>query len=268
MPSLLSPKPPKRLSSGTRHTTGNVNSATPDEDELTHSYSSVAKHMGKNEVVIRTIDLGGDKLSHLLGGAVEKNPELGWRAVRMALDRKDVFTTQLRALLRTIAAFPESDVKILFPMISGLKELRDAKGLLYEMRDSLVSQGVKLPEKLNIGAMIEVPSAALSVEILAEEVDFFSIGSNDLVQYTLAVDRTNSRVAHLYQPLNPAVLRLLSEVVEYSAKCKKPLSICGELAGDSRYTILLLGLGLTSFSMNSTLIPGLSRLFAGFPSVT
>lgn len=233
----------------------------PTENELFSAYSTVVKRMGKSEVTIRTIDLGGDKISHLVGGtSSEKNPELGWRAVRMALDRQDIFKTQLRAILRAISSVQDSNAKILFPMISSVTEIRKAKEVLSETAEQLRKEGASISEKIPIGAMIEVPSAAISAEILLREVDFFSIGSNDLIQYTLAVDRTNSRVAHLYQPLNPAVLKLIADVVRISDRNKKRVSICGELAGDTRYTILLLGLGLKELSMNSIFIPRVKEI--------
>jgi phosphoenolpyruvate-protein phosphotransferase (PTS system enzyme I) len=242
----------------------------PTEDELTAAYLGVVRQLGQRPVVIRTIDLGGDKISHLVGATQEKNPELGWRAVRMALDRTDIFRTQLRAILRTVTGAEHNNVKVLFPMISNLKELRQAKELLAEVATELRREGLAVPEKISTGAMIEVPSAALTVDKLAPEIDFLSIGSNDLVQYTLAVDRTNSRVAHLYQPLNPAVLRLIAEVVATADRLEKPVCICGELAGDSRYTLLLLGLGLRELSMNAMFIPRVKEIVrkASLPEIS
>jgi len=232
----------------------------PTEEELLEIYSSVAERLKELELVIRTIDLGGDKIPHLLGPSVEKNPELGWRAVRMSLDRIDVFKTQLRAIVKTVATKKCEKIKILFPMISNMDELRRSKAILAEVCAELKKEGINVPAKIPIGAMIEVPSAALMSAKIAKEVDFLSIGSNDLVQYTLAVDRTNSKVAHLYQPTNPAVLRLLSEVIQTAKQFGKPVSICGELAGDSRYTLLLLGLGLQELSMNAIFIPKVKQI--------
>ncbi len=232
----------------------------PSEKELTDIYWSVVQRINGSEIVIRTIDLGGDKISHLVGNPNEKNPELGWRAVRMSLDRLDIFRTQLRAILKTASRSPHGNVKILFPMISNLGEIRRSKEFLTEVKNELISEGVQVPENLKIGAMIEIPSAAILSERIAREVDFLSIGSNDLVQYTLAVDRTNSKVAHLYQPTNPAVLKLLRDVVLSGEKWNKSVSICGELAGDWRYTVLLLGLGLKELSMNPIFIPKVKRI--------
>ncbi|HNV72004.1 MAG TPA: phosphoenolpyruvate--protein phosphotransferase, partial [Candidatus Ozemobacteraceae bacterium] len=232
----------------------------PTEDELIEIYTSVMSRLGNSEVVIRTIDLGGDKISHLVNQPAEKNPELGWRAVRLSLDRLDIFRTQLRAILRTAATIGRQQAKILFPMISNLGELRRSQAFLHEVCDELKKEGVAIPTRILIGAMIEVPSAAILADKIAREVDFLSIGSNDLVQYTLAVDRTNSKVAHLYQPANPAVLRLLHQVIQAAEKNGKPLSICGELAGDSRYTLMLLGLGLRELSMNSVFIPRVKQV--------
>lgn len=232
----------------------------PTEDELLDIYWSVVERLGNADVVIRTIDLGGDKIPYLVGQSTEKNPELGWRAVRMALDLTDMFKTQLRAILRTCARSGRGNVRVLFPMISNLGELRRAKELLNETAEELRQAGVAIPDKIPVGTMIEVPSAALMAGRLVREVDFLSIGSNDLIQYTLAVDRTNSKVAHLYQPANPAVLRLIHEVVEAGASAGKDVSLCGELAGDSRYTVLLLGLGLRMFSMNAVFIPRVKQI--------
>ncbi|HOY68645.1 MAG TPA: phosphoenolpyruvate--protein phosphotransferase [Candidatus Ozemobacteraceae bacterium] len=232
----------------------------PTEDELFDIYWSVVERLGDAEVVIRTIDLGGDKIPYLVGQSTEKNPELGWRAVRMALDLTDMFKTQLRAILRTCAKSGRGNVRVLFPMISNLSELRRARGLLNETAAELKQAGLAVPDAIPVGTMIEVPSAALMAGRLVREVDFLSIGSNDLIQYTLAVDRTNSKVAHLYQPANPAVLRLIREVVQAGATAGKAVSLCGELAGDSRYTALLLGLGLREFSMNAVFIPRVKQI--------
>ncbi|HNW33888.1 MAG TPA: phosphoenolpyruvate--protein phosphotransferase, partial [Candidatus Ozemobacteraceae bacterium] len=232
----------------------------PTEDELFDIYWSVVERLGNADVVIRTIDLGGDKIPYLVGQSIEKNPELGWRAVRMALDLTDMFKTQLRAILRTCAKSGRGNVRVLFPMISNLGELRRAKYLLEETATELRAAGLVIPERIPVGTMIEVPSAALMAGRLVREVDFLSIGSNDLIQYTLAVDRTNSKVAHLYQPANPAVLRLIKEVVDAGAAAEKGVSLCGELAGDSRYTVLLLGMGLREFSMNAVFIPRVKQI--------
>lgn len=232
----------------------------PTEKELFDTYSSVITRLTDKNVAIRTIDIGGDKISHLLGDTVERNPELGWRAVRMSLDCEEVFRTQLRAILRASGKASLGLVKVLFPMISNLSELRRAKALLAAEHESLIQSGAAVPESIQVGIMIEIPSAALMADKFAREVDFFSIGSNDLVQYTLAVDRTNSKVSHLYQPANPAVINLIHQVIKVGKLHNVEVSLCGEMAGDSRYTILLLGLGLRNLSMNAILIPTIKQI--------
>ena len=232
----------------------------PTEKELVTSYSNVISRLNGSPVVIRTIDIGGDKISHLMGNALERNPELGWRAVRMALDCEDVFCTQLRAILIASSMAAPNQVKLLFPMISNLEELRKTKALLRKVaKDLRVSENVDV-KQIDIGIMVEVPSVALMAEIFAKEVDFFSIGSNDLVQYTLAVDRTNSKVSHLYQPTNPAILRLIHNVVNVASNSNIGVSLCGEIAGDPKYTLLLLGLGLRELSMNAVLLPTIKEI--------
>lgn len=232
----------------------------PTENELTDCYSSVISKLGDRDIVIRTIDIGGDKISHLMGNSMERNPELGWRAVRMALDCEEVFCTQLRAILKSAGKAMEHQVSILFPMISNISELRKVKKLLAKVHGELISSGEPVPEKIRTGIMVEIPSVALLADRFAKEVDFFSIGSNDLVQYTLAVDRTNSKISHLYQPANPAVMRLISEVVEVGLAHNIDVSLCGEMAGDIRYTVLLIGLGLRELSMNAVLIPSIKQI--------
>jgi phosphotransferase system enzyme I (PtsI) len=232
----------------------------PTETELTDCYNSVIAKLGNKKIVIRTIDIGGDKISHLIGNSIERNPELGWRAVRMALDCEEVFRTQLRAILKASGKAQINQVSVLFPMISNLTELRKVKTLLNEEHEALISSGQAVAQNVRTGIMVEIPSVALLSEKFAREVDFFSIGSNDLVQYTLAVDRTNSKVSHLYQPANPAVIKLISEVVKTGQKCNVDVSLCGEMAGDIKYTVLLLGLGLKELSMNAVLIPSVKQI--------
>ncbi len=232
----------------------------PTENELSDCYNSVISKLENRSVVIRTIDIGGDKISHLMGNSLERNPELGWRAVRMAMDCEEIFCTQLRAILKAAGNAANNQVSILFPMISNISELRKVKGLLFREQESMIHAGIPVPERIRIGIMIEIPSAALLAEKFAREVDFFSIGSNDLVQYTLAVDRTNSKVSHLYQPANPAVIKLISEVVRVGRANNIEVSLCGEMAGDSRYVILLLGLGIRELSMNAVLIPNVKQI--------
>ncbi len=232
----------------------------PTENELFEVYSSAVKRLGDSQLVIRTIDIGGDKISHLMGNSMERNPELGWRAVRMALDCEEIFCTQLRAILRAASYAEKDQVSILFPMISNLSELRKVKTLLKKVAEELRANGHEIPSEIKLGIMVEIPSVALLADRFAKEVDFFSIGSNDLVQYTLAVDRTNSKVSHLYQPTNPAVIKLIKHVVEVAEREKIGISLCGEMAGDSRYTTLLLGLGLKELSMNAVLIPTVKEI--------
>ncbi len=232
----------------------------PTENELFETYSGVVSKLGDSSIVIRTIDIGGDKISHLMGNSLERNPELGWRAVRMSLDCEEVFSTQLRAILRAAAQARPGQVSILFPMISNIEELRKIKALLNRQHEDLIKNGYAAPENMRIGIMVEIPSVALLADKFAREVDFFSIGSNDLVQYTLAVDRTNSKVSHLYQPANPAVIKLISQVVRVAQQNNVSVSLCGEMAGDIRYTVLLLGLGLRELSMNAVLIPAVKQV--------
>ena len=232
----------------------------PTENELYETYSEAVTKLNGNPMVIRTIDLGGDKISHLTGNNVEQNPELGWRAIRISLECKELFETQLRAILRTAATSGKDLVSILFPMISSLEELSEAKKCLFEVKEKMLKEGIAVPEKLKIGMMVEVPSVAIMADLYAKEVDFFAIGSNDLVQYTLAVDRTNPKVTHLYKPTNPAVLYLISNIVKAANKNNIGVCICGEIAGDVKYTILLLGLGLRELSMNAVLIPAVKSI--------
>ena len=224
------------------------------------SYFEAVEKLGDNTLVIRTIDIGGDKISHLMGNSLERNPELGWRAVRISLDCEDDFMTQLRAILRVAGKAGEDKIRILFPMISNIEELRKIKVILSRAASELKAEGFEVKDFIKIGIMVEVPSVALLADRFAKEVDFFAIGSNDLVQYTLAVDRTNSKVSHLYQPANPAVINLIKNVVRAGDKFSMPVSLCGEIAGDVKYTVLLIGLGLRELSMNSVLIPSVKQV--------
>lgn len=231
----------------------------PTEKQLFKLYQSVVKKMGNSEVIIRTIDIGGDKIAPLVSNNIERNPDLGWRAIRMSLDNEDIFRTQLRAILRATAESPLDKANILFPMISNVSELTKAKNFLFKIVQDLKQENLPVPSQIKVGIMIEIPSAAIIADKFAPLVDFFSIGSNDLVQYTLAVDRTNSKISHLYQPANPAVISLIKNVVDVSEKYGRDLSICGEMAGDTRYTLLLLGLGIKKLSMNSVLLPSVKK---------
>ena len=228
----------------------------PSEEEHVNAYSSVLAAMSPNPVIIRTLDAGGDKEIPFLKGRREDNPFLGLRAIRLCLARPDVFRTQLRALLRSA---PSGKLWIMLPMVTDVSELVAAKALLSECAAELESEGkdFALPEKT--GVMIEVPSAALMADVLAEEADFFSLGTNDLTQYTLASDRGNADVAQLYSPFHPAVLRLLASVAKASAHRGIPAGICGEMAGDPLATPLLLGLGFRELSMSPSRIPLIRR---------
>jgi phosphoenolpyruvate-protein phosphotransferase (PTS system enzyme I) len=232
-------------------------STLPTEHEQFETYRRVAERVRPDPLIIRTFDLGGDKLAP---GTVditdELNPFLGWRAIRLCLENIDIFKTQLRAVLRASAV---GNIKIMFPMISGLEELRRAKAVLAECREELRRSGVPLAEKIDVGAMIEIPSAAICANVLAPEVDFFSIGTNDLIQYALAVDRVNEKLAHLYEPTHPAVLRLLKMIAEAAHAKNIWVGVCGEMAGDVALVPLLLGLGMDELSASATLVPRVKR---------
>lgn len=224
----------------------------PTEEQQLAVYSKIVKGMAPQPVTIRTIDLGGDKLAHVLDSPSEANPYLGWRGIRICLDTPELFKTQLRAILRAGA---HGDVRILLPMVASLDELRAARALLNEARDELREEGHKFQENCQLGVMVEVPSVALMADQFAGEADFYSLGTNDLIQYTLAVDRGNARVAPLYDSYNPAVLRLIEMVTESGQKYGIPVSICGEIGGDPLATVLLLGMGVARLSMSPGLIP-------------
>ncbi|RJE90384.1 phosphoenolpyruvate--protein phosphotransferase [Paenibacillus sp. 1011MAR3C5] len=223
----------------------------PTEDEQFASYKYVLEKMNGKPVVIRTLDIGGDKELPYMELPKEANPFLGQRALRLCLERPELFRTQLRALLR---ASSYGNLKIMFPMIAVLSELRDAKALLEEERTKLLAEGIAVSDTIEIGMMVEIPAAAVSADLFAKEVDFFSIGTNDLIQYTMAADRMNETVSYLYQPCNPSVLRLVRIVVEAARKEGKWVGMCGEMAGDEAAIPLLLGLGLHEFSMSASSI--------------
>ena len=223
----------------------------PTEEEQFEAYKAVLEAMGEKPVVVRTLDIGGDKELPYLHLPKEMNPFLGYRAVRLCLDDTDLFRTQLRALLRASAY---GKLRIMFPMIATLNEFRAAKALLLEEKAKLVSEGVTVSDEIEVGMMVEIPSAAVLADQFAKEVDFFSIGANDLIQYTMAADRMNEKVSYLYQPYNPSILRLVKMVIDAAHKEGKWTGMCGEMAGDQTAIPLLLGLGLDEFSMSATSI--------------
>ena len=231
--------------------------ALPTEDEQFEAYKAVAVAMKDRPVIIRTLDIGGDKALSYMNFPKELNPFLGWRAVRMCLDRPDIFKTQLRAILR---ASDEGNLAIMYPMITGMNEIHRANELLETAKEELREKDTPFDEDIKIGIMIETPAAAVIADQLIEKVDFFSIGTNDLTQYTLAVDRGNEKIAHLYQPLHPAVLHLVKRIIDASHRAGKWTGLCGELAGDERAAILLLGMGLDEFSMSAVSIPKVKKM--------
>ncbi|WNS79880.1 phosphoenolpyruvate--protein phosphotransferase [Domibacillus sp. DTU_2020_1001157_1_SI_ALB_TIR_016] len=223
----------------------------PTEEEQFESYKAVLEGMEGKPVVVRTLDIGGDKELPYLNLPHEMNPFLGFRAIRLCLEEQDIFRTQLRALLR---ASIYGNLKIMFPMIATVNEFRQAKAVLLEERAKLEAEGVSIAEHIELGIMVEIPSTAVIADLFAKEVDFFSIGTNDLIQYTMAADRMNERVSYLYQPYNPSILRLVKMVIEAAHKEGKWAGMCGEMAGDETAIPLLLGLGLDEFSMSATSI--------------
>jgi phosphotransferase system enzyme I (PtsI) len=229
----------------------------PSEDDHYRAYSQSLRLLAGRPLVIRTLDLGADKYTQSRAVQPERNPFLGDRSIRMCLHDIPMFKRQLRAILR---ASPEGDLRIMFPMISTLMELRQAKMVLQDVMEELEDEDVPFKRDLPVGMMIEVPSAAIMADTFAKEVNFFSIGTNDLVQYTLAVDRTNEKVAGLFCPAHPAVLSLIRDVIRKAQRNNISASICGEMAGEPLYTLLLLGMGLTIFSMNSPDIPEVKRI--------
>ncbi len=223
----------------------------PTEEEQYQSYRKVASALKPNPVIIRTLDLGGDKFASHLQLAKEVNPFLGWRAIRFCLAQPELFRAQLRAILRASA---EGNVKMMYPMISGLEELNQANALLEKCRAELRTEGLPFDEKMEVGAMIEIPSAALIADVLAPRVKFFSIGSNDLIQYTLAADRTNEKVSHLYEPTHPAIIRLIKTTVDAAHRHGIWAGVCGEVAGDPVLAPLLIGLGVDELSAAPTVV--------------
>ncbi|MEE9613372.1 MAG: phosphoenolpyruvate--protein phosphotransferase [Thermodesulfobacteriota bacterium] len=229
----------------------------PGEEEHLRAYKRVLKKVAPNPVVIRTLDVGGDKLlSH--GEPVEEaNPAMGLRAIRFTLKRTDIFKTQLRAVLRASAS---GKIRVLFPMLSGVEELRRAKALLEEAKEELKREKKPFDPDIEVGAMIEVPSAALIADIMAKEADFFSIGTNDLLQYSLAIDRVNEHVAYLYEPLHPGVLRIIKSVADAAQAQGIPVGVCGEMAGEPEHALIFLGMGIDQLSMNAFSLLRVKRL--------
>ncbi|GAB3057380.1 phosphoenolpyruvate--protein phosphotransferase [Virgibacillus ainsalahensis] len=233
-------------------------SELPTEDEQYEAYKSVLEQMGDKPVVVRTLDIGGDKELDYLDLPKELNPFLGFRAIRFCLENENVFRPQLRALLRASA---HGNLKIMFPMIATLEEFRQAKAILLDEKETLTGEGVKVSNDIEVGIMVEIPSTAVIAKQFAEEVDFFSIGTNDLIQYTMAADRMNEQVSYLYQPYHPAILNLVNNVIEAAHSEGKWVGMCGEMAGDPIAIPILLGLGLDEFSMSATsILPARTQL--------
>jgi phosphotransferase system enzyme I (PtsI) len=229
----------------------------PNEEEHFSVYRAVAAQMHPRPTVIRTLDFGGDKLASAIQLAAEENPSLGLRAIRLCLHRPDMFRAQLRAILRA-SAF--GTLRIMYPMISGVAEIRAANAILEDVKAELRREGVTFDPEIQVGAMIEIPSAAMIADLLAREVDFFSVGTNDLIQYALAIDRINEQVAYLYEPLHPAVLRLLRSVVSAAHNEGIWISMCGEMAADPLHALFLVGLGFDELSMTPAAIPLMKRI--------
>ncbi|WP_226068385.1 phosphoenolpyruvate-protein phosphotransferase PtsI [Dickeya zeae] len=231
--------------------------ALPTEEEQFQAYKAVAEAMGAQAVIVRTMDIGGDKDLPYMDLPKEENPFLGWRAIRICLDRKEILHSQLRAILRA-SAFGK--LRIMFPMIISVEEVRTLKAELEMLKAQLRAENKAFDETIEVGVMVETPAAAAIAHHLAKEVDFFSIGTNDLTQYTLAVDRGNELISHLYNPMSPAVLTLIKQVIDASHAEGKWTGMCGELAGDERATLLLLGMGLDEFSMSAISIPRIKKI--------
>jgi len=234
-----------------------LDKSLPDEERQFEEYKRVVEFFTPHPVTIRTLDIGGDKIYAFTKQYKERNPFLGCRAIRFSLENEFLFRPQLRAILRVSAL---GNVKLMFPMISSVEEFLKAKSILHEEMENLDKAGIPFDKNLPVGIMIEVPSAAINIDIFCKYCDFFSVGTNDLVQYTLAVDRISEKIAYLYNPLNLAVLRLLKQIADVSNQNNIPLSICGEMAGEPKYTMLLIGLGYRQLSMSSAFMYQIKRI--------
>jgi len=231
----------------------------PTEEEQFHAYAEVAEAFKPSSVTLRTLDIGGDKFVAHVRSLPETNPQLGWRAIRFCLERPDIFKAQLRAMLR---ASTFGNVQIMFPLISGVDELRQAKAIFRDVCLDLDRRSIPFDRNVKVGSMIEVPSAVAMADMLAKESDFFSLGTNDLIQYSLAVDRGNERIAHMYEPAHPAILRMIRQTVLAAKAAKIPCAVCGKMAGDPLFTELLAGLGVDSLSMSTVAIPAVRAQIA------
>jgi phosphotransferase system enzyme I (PtsI) len=234
----------------------------PTEEEHFQAYKSVAQAVAPYSVTIRTLDLGGDKFISQLEIPQEMSPFLGWRAIRFCLARPEIFKVQLRAILRASAY---GRLKLMYPMISGIEELQQANQILEECKNELDKQGISYDKNIKVGVMIELPSAAMTSDLLAKVANFFSIGTNDLAQYSLAVDRANERVAYLYEPAHPALLRMIKNIIEAGHNNNIEVGMCGEMAGEGAMVLILLGLGLDEFSMPSSAIPQVKYIIRSLP---
>src|SRR5207302_1833930 len=229
----------------------------PTEEEHLQLYRALAEGLAPRECVIRTFDLGGRKLAREVIGSREDNPVLGLRGLRLCMKHRDMFRTQLRALLRASVV---GNLKIMFPLVTGVQELRQVKTLIRQLKEELDSEGIEYNPNLKIGIMVEVPSAAMIADILAQEADFFAIGTNDLIQYSLAIDRSNENVSYLYEPLHPALLRLIKGIIDAGKSAGIPVSMCGEVAADPIYAVVLIGLGLENFAINPSSVPTVKNI--------